>query len=271
MMADEPATAGGLGDRVLPMEGIDNFRDYGGYAAGEGARVRRNLLWRSGQHADATVQDLVQVAALKLATVIDLRGDVERSRAPCSRPEGFAAEVLFAPGETSGLRGAAVHEESASQVVTADDARAAMVRSYAMMPWRPVLVGSYRLLFQALAERRGASLLHCFAGKDRTGLAAALVHHLLGVHPDDAMADYLLTNSASAIERRLATYARRIRTIGGGQDLEAVRTLMSVEPSYLDAAFASIRERHSTIDAYLEEVLEVSPQRREQVRANLLD
>jgi protein-tyrosine phosphatase len=260
----------GAFDRVLHMQGIDNFRDYGGYAAGEGARVRTGVLWRSGQHADATPEDLEHVAGLGLSTVIDLRGDAERARAPCARPEGFGAEVVFAPGETSGLKGAAVHEESARQVETVADAREAMTRSYATMPWRPVLVASYRLMFRALAEREGASLLHCFAGKDRTGIAAALIHHLLGVHPDDAMADYLLTNTASDIDRRVATAARRIASMGADRDLEVVRTLMSVEPEYLQSAWAEIRERHGSIDAYLSEVLEVSPERRSAIRERLL-
>lgn len=257
-------------ERVLHLQGIDNFRDYGGYPAGEGASVRRGMLWRSGQHADATAEDLARVAALGLATVIDLRGDVERARAPCVRPEGFAAEVLFAPGETSGLKGVAVHEESARQIETVTDAHEAMVRSYASMPWRPVLVGSYRLMLRALAEREGASLLHCFAGKDRTGIAAALVHHLLGVHPDDAMADYLLTNTASDIDRRVATAARRIASMGADRDLEVVRTLLSVQPEYLDSARAAIVERHGSIDTYLEEVLEVTPERRRALRDRLL-
>ncbi|MET0179152.1 MAG: tyrosine-protein phosphatase [Novosphingobium sp.] len=264
-MTDEP-------DRILDLEGIHNFRDYGGYAAAGGTRVRRGLLWRSGQHCGATPADLDAVARLGLRTVIDLRGDGERARYPCLRPGDFAAEVLFAPGETARQRGAAVHEEAAGDVRTVADARAIMLRTYESLAWRPVLVATFRLYFAALAERDGASLLHCLAGKDRTGLAAALAHHVLGVHPDDAMADYMLTNVAGDPERRIAALNTAISPArAAAMEPGALRTLLSVHPSYLDTALAAIRARDGSLDAYLEGTLGVTAERRAAVRARLLE
>jgi protein-tyrosine phosphatase len=258
--------------RILELEGIHNFRDYGGYPAAAGMRVRRGLLWRSGQHCRATPADLEAVARLGLRTVIDLRGDSERARYPCLRPGDFAAEVLFAPGETARARAAGVHEEAAGVVRTVADARATMVRTYETLAWRPVLVASYRLYFEALAGREGPSLLHCLAGKDRTGLAAALAHHVLGVHPDDAMADYMLTNVAGDPERRIASLNTAIgRERAAAMEPAALRTLLSVGPSYLAAALAAIRERHGSLDAYLADVLAVTAERRAALRARLLE
>ena len=258
-------------DRVIAFTGIHNFRDYGGYAARDG-QLKRGVLWRSGHHAEATADDLEQVHALGLATVIDLRGDSERAGSPCLRHSQFEAKVLFHPGETASAQGKAVHEEAADEVRTAADAHAAMVRLYASMPWRPVLVGTYRLYFDALASDDGSSLLHCLAGKDRTGLAAALTHHLLGVHPDDAMADYLLTNSAGNIERRIEAGARHVRSgFGRDMDMDAVRTLMSVDAEFLDTAFAAIRAQHGSIEAYAEDVLGVSPEMTERMSRNLVE
>lgn len=258
-------------DRVIAFTGIHNFRDYGGYAARDG-QLKRGVLWRSGHHAEATADDLEQVHALGLASVIDLRGDSERAGSPCLRHSQFGAKVLFQPGETASAQGKAVHEESASEVRTAADAHAAMVRLYASMPWRPVLVGTYRMYFDALASDRGPSLLHCLAGKDRTGLAAALAHHLLGVHPDDAMADYLLTNSAGNLERRIDAGARHVRSgFGRDMDMDAVRTLMSVDAEYLATAFAAIRERHGNIGAYAEQVLRITPDTVARMRRNLVN
>ena len=87
-----------MNDRILPLEGIRNFRDYGGYAGAEGARVMRGMLWRSGHHCEATAADLEKVHALGLAAVIDLRGD-SRAKPRASqaqlrtrpRPKAFAA------------------------------------------------------------------------------------------------------------------------------------------------------------------------------------
>jgi protein-tyrosine phosphatase len=259
-----------MNDRTLSLEGIHNFRDYGGYVAAGRGRLRSGCLYRSGQHVGATAADLHTVASLDLKTVIDLRGNSERIGYPCARPSDFNAVVLFADGETAGS-GGAPHTEAARGVVTAGDARAAMVALYASMPFRPNLITIFRLYFEALADRDGRSLLHCFAGKDRTGLAAALLHRLMGVGADDLMADYLMTNSVGNSERRIAAGAEMIRQSRGHQITDAaIRTLMMVEADYLDAAFASICERHRSIEAYAHDVLGVTPALRSRIEARLI-
>ena len=87
-------------ERFLDTQGIHNFRDYGGYSVEGGGKVRRGLLFRSGQHVEATDEDLQAIAKLDIHTVIDLRGLSERERNPCRRVEGFAGEVIFYDGET---------------------------------------------------------------------------------------------------------------------------------------------------------------------------
>tara|TARA_R110000824_G_scaffold37553_4_gene115493 strand:+ start:19025 stop:19810 length:786 start_codon:yes stop_codon:yes gene_type:complete len=258
-------------DRILPMEGIHNFRDYGGYATREGARFRTGVLYRSGQHLDATADDLVTVSDLDLKTVIDLRGDSERVNYPCARPEGFGAQILFAPGETADQGGNAPHVEAAAAVRTAEQASQAMARLYSSMPFRPNLVAIMRLYFDALATGNGPSLIHCLAGKDRTGLAVGLLHKLLGVHDDDIRADYLLTNVAGNIDRRIAAGAVAIRRNHGDQiEDDAIRTLMSVEAHYLDNAFTAIVEQHGSIATYAEEILFVTKDKLEDMEAHLL-
>jgi protein-tyrosine phosphatase len=260
-----------MNDRILPLEGIRNFRDYGGYTGADGARVKRGMLWRSGHHCEATEADLEKVHALGLATVIDLRGDSERALYPCLRHPEFEAEVRFEPGETAGLSGAAAHEAAAQGVRTGEEARQAMIRLNEGMPWRPVLVATMRLHFAELAAPAGPSLLHCVAGKDRTGLVAALTHHVLGVHPDEAMADYLLTNAAIDVDERVRVNGAALRErYGPVMDDDAVRALISVAPEYLGTALAAIRERHGTIDAYLDEIVGVGPDQAMAIRASLL-
>ena len=254
--------------RVLAFSGIHNFRDYGGYQARAG-RLKCGLLWRSGQHAGATPEDLARVRDLAIATVIDLRGDSERANFPCLRHEDFAGTVLFHPGETASLHGQAAHAEGADRIRSADDARAQMVRLYQGMAFRPVLVETYRLYFAALAGRDGASLLHCLAGQDRTGLGAALVHHVLGVHPDDVMADYLLTNRAGDVAARLASQGRALSDMGLSD--EAMRVVLGVEPLFLETAFAAIRERHGSIAAYAEAMLGADPAMIAAMEARLVD
>ena len=79
--------------RILPLEGVENFRDYGGYAA-RGGRIASGRLFRAAHQARATPADLAVMADLRLATVVDLRRPRERDNDPSLRHEGFAALVI---------------------------------------------------------------------------------------------------------------------------------------------------------------------------------
>ncbi|MBY0520000.1 MAG: tyrosine-protein phosphatase [Sphingomonas sp.] len=255
-----------MADRVLPFAGIYNFRDYGGYTTGDRGKLRKGVLFRSGQHVDATPDDLQGVAALSLRTVIDLRGNRERAAWPCARPGDFDAQVLFFDGETSDDHG------EQDPILTAADAEAAMVALYAHMPFRHSLQGVLHDYFAALASREGAALVHCFAGKDRTGFAVALLHTLLGVHADDVMADYLLTNSVGNAEARIAAGADSIRRIHGPDITDgAIRTLMGVAPAYLEAAFSALRLQYGSVDGYAQEVLAVDDTRLSAIRSRVVN
>src|SRR5690554_6142052 len=167
---------------------------------------------------------------------------------PCARAKDFNAQILFAPGETADQNTNAPHLEAAAAVTTAEEAREAMARLYKSMPFRPNLVAALRLYFDALATRAGASLIHCLAGKDRTGFAVSLLHKLLGMHDDDIRADYLLTNVAGNIDKRIAAGGNVIRGKYGEQiEHQAIRTPMPLDAEYIDSAFAAITEKHGSI------------------------
>ena len=255
-------------DPFLPTEGIHNLRDYGGYATGDGGRVKTGLLFRSGHHAEATEADLQTVSDLELAHVIDLRGDTERARHTCQRPRGFTADVLYFEGETAGL---APHLEAAEGSVDAKGAHQAMVDLYAALPDRVGLNWVLRRYFTALASGRGSSLVHCAAGKDRTGIAVDLLHHVLAVHPDDAMDDYLLTNHSPRNEERIAHGRALMGGKYGAKDEATIRVLMGVDPAFLEAARKSVKDRFGSTDAYLEQQLGVDAAIRDALKAELVE
>lgn len=254
--------------RVLKLDGVHNFRDYGNYAGADGARIKSRLLWRSAQHGDASDQDLADMHALGIKTVIDLRGPSERDAKPCRRHAEFDAEVLFHPDETAGL---ALHTEAADGVITAAEARAAMIRLYEGIPFRTNLVAMIRQYFEVLRRADGPSLVHCVAGKDRTGFAVALAQHVLGVSPDDITADYVLTNLAGNIEARIAAGAEQIRAHRGDISDETIRTLMGVEAEYLATAFEHAAARHGSLDAYLADVIGIDAAGRDNLRRAYLE
>lgn len=255
-------------DRFLPLSTIHNLRDYGGYGTADGGRVRRGLLWRGGHQADADAAALAELERLAFSDVIDLRGSGERDRHPSRRPDGFGGRVHEYDGETAGL---APHLEAVEGSVDAASARRAMVALYAALPERLALNTMLQRYFAALAEGRGASLVHCAAGKDRTGMAVDLLHHVLGVHHDDAMADYLLTNDAPGNERRIADGMAMLGEKYGARDEATARVLMGVEAEFLDAARAAMVKAEGSIDTYLEKRLGVDAAMRERLRLQLVE
>lgn len=252
----------------LPTEGIHNLRDYGGYAVPGGGRVRTGLLFRSGQHMEASEADLELLHALDIRTVIDLRGTSERAAFPCRRHPQFAAEVIAHPGETSN---SPPHEGGGGkEVMTPQKARARMLAVYRRMPVNPAMISIFSRYFAALDERDGGSLVHCFAGKDRTGMAASLLLHVLGVHRDDVVAEFLRTNEAPTREILERQSLARIEAHYGAIAPEALDYLLGVLPEYIETYFAVVARDHGSLDTYLAQALGVDEARKARLRAKLV-
>ena len=248
-------------DPFLTTEGIHNFRDFGGWPGADGRTVRTGLLYRSGQHVEASNEDLAAIAALDIRTVIDLRGEGERARNPCRRVEGWDGEVLFYDGETSS---SPPHMDITPDTTTAAFARERMLAVYTRMPINPAMQTMFARYLRALVEREGASLVHCFAGKDRTGIAATLVLHILGVSESDQRAEFLRTNDAPTIDvlRRQSVPGIEAR-LGRTLDEEGIRALLEVHGDYLDRFHAIVNEKHGSLDAWLEAEIGVDDALRE--------
>jgi protein tyrosine/serine phosphatase len=254
--------------RHIDFDGIENFRDFGGYDTSFGRPVKRELLYRSANHAYATDADLARMADLGLAAIVDLRRTEERKREPSKRWPGFGAAVV----ENDILSD---HGDWVDMMKGVDvDAAwffADGLGYYRRAPFEPRHIDLFTRYFQTLADADGAIVVHCAAGKDRTGLICALTHHVLGVHPDDIMADYLLTNDEARMARKMAFLGPWLRdTAGKIVDDAALRVAVSVNPAYLETAFAAIREAHGSLDGYLTDVLGVDQPLRERLQARLL-
>lgn len=253
---------------MIALQGVDNFRDFGGYPTAGGRRLREGLLYRSASHARATEADLEAIAALRIGLVVDLRRQGEREREPSRRRPDFCAQVLHNDDEG---HGDTWQEHIRSGDLSAESSRRYLIEYYRDAPFEPRHIDLFSRYFEALERTSAPVLIHCAAGKDRTGLLAALTHHLAGVHPDDAMSDYLATNDTGHIETRCAFVGALIAQQTGRTPSEAaVRVMVGVDPAYLQAAFDAIDERFGGADAYLDQALGVSAARAEAIRARLL-
>lgn len=171
-------------DRHHPFEGCFNFRDIGGYPAAGGQRVRWGRLFRGGRQDRMTATDLARLQALGIRSQIDLRGPAEvheQGRGPLPAMGADYHHVPVIP-EGGGDR--------LAQLV--GDTRISGRRYLGYLEFGPE---PWRYLFDVLANAdRLPVLVHCTAGKDRTGVSVALVLAVLGVDRAWIEADYRLTN-----------------------------------------------------------------------------
>lgn len=253
--------------RIIPFEGVTNFRDFGGYRAGERA-IAKGRFFRSANHALATQADLERLAAMGITTVIDLRRPSERERQPSRRWNGFTAVVVENDDHAEGSE---TWDSFMGQWdFTQETYRQFLLRYYTEAPHLPRLIDLFGKYFDLMATGDGAVVVHCAAGKDRTGLAVALTHALAGVHMDDIVHDYLLTNTSGRFETHGATWREMIRQQrGDAPDMDTMRFIMSVQPEYLARSLEVIAERNGGVEGYLRDALGVDATKREAIERRL--
>ena len=254
--------------RIQHFDALDNFRDYGDYATAAGRRVAPGRLFRSAHQARVSDADLDRLGALGLGVIVDLRRPSERRDQPSKRPTGFSGTVIESGHDDGGEAPHITFLRTAD--LTPDSGRRFMTDTYRRLPFEASHLDLFSRYFQALGETEAPVLIHCAAGKDRTGMLAALTHHLLGVHPDDMVADYLLTNTAVDLDRRAPGIARQLEAMTGRTaSHDAVVAFLGVEPVYLETALGEIATRHGSVDAYLEQALGVDAGLRDRIGERL--
>jgi protein tyrosine/serine phosphatase len=231
---------------------IDNFRDFGGFA-GRYGRVQGGRLFRSAHLAAASDTDLQLLAGLGLSAVADLRRPAEREKAPNRLPQGFRGQVIRNDGDD---RAEAPHIEFLRQGDLGDAAvERFLVGYYREAPFEPRHRDLFARTFAALAEPDAVLLVHCTAGKDRTGLFAALAQKALGAHEDDVIQDYLATNAAMMTPPKLARARTELIALTGADPSQVVlKGFLGVDSRHLQAAFAEIDQRSGGLEPFLFEL-----------------
>lgn len=257
-------------ERILSFEGVRNFRDFGGYDTLTGGKVRAGALFRSAHFAEATDSDIAKIKALAIETVCDLRRPEERKAQACRWPEADCATRVLA-SDDGGLDEAPHIAFLRSGDLSVAAVREFMCDLYAAIPFDPRYVALFSSFFSNLAESDGPSLVHCAAGKDRTGILCALTLIALDVPEEAVVADYELTNKAVDLESRLPLVRERFSAfIGREIPLESILPFLGVDRDYLATSFEKMREHCGSAEDYLRDVLGVDQARRGALRTRLL-
>ena len=229
--------------RHFDLAGASNFRDLGGYPAQDGRPVRWRQIFRSNHLGHLTEADIAVLRGLGVRSAFDFRGREERDAARCA-VEGIVVHSLpVEPSVVAMLR----TRRDAGAALSPDDAFDVMRESYRNYVRQST--ASYRDLFAHLLEDRAPLVIHCTAGKDRTGFACALILHALGVAENVIAEDYLLTNR----------FYRRDPSASSDLPDNVRQVLATVEASFLAAAFEVIRADYGDLEGYLRDGLGLGP------------
>lgn len=245
-----------VAERNVPLAGAVNFRDLGGYAAADGRRVRWGRLFRSGHLSTLTPAGRAAFEQLGIATVCDFRLASERARENMTLPAGVVLEGIEIP---PGVRDPEYFHRvfrNASGPEDVADAVHEVVRSMVNES-----ADRYRRLFEVLLEPTQRNILiNCSAGKERTGIAAALLLSALGVPRETIYYDFMLSAvyfpALAEIPRVLEKYA--VSAVGDAAE-RLVMPLLETRASYLQVAFDSIDRECGNTDAFLRSHYDLGP------------
>jgi protein-tyrosine phosphatase len=241
--------------RVLALEGASNLRDIGGWPVADGRRVRHGIAYRSAALHGLTEADLGHLARTGLRTVCDLRGRQEAARAPSRLPPGAAAHPL--PIEP--FVGASLRDMLEGGAATGEGATALLRQAY--LAYVSDHLPAYRRLFALLLEEERRPLLfHCSAGKDRTGIGAALILTVLGADRATVVADYVATDR----------FWRRDHPLPPGVPQAAADAILATHPALLEEALDAALTRFGGVEGLAADGLGLDASSLERLREAML-
>ena len=252
----------------IPLEGCPNLWDIGGCSTAEGRQVRTSRVYRSGRLSDLTERDLERLSSLGLATVVDFRSEDEIAEHPDRLPDHAACRRVHIPMGEGMLSKEQVIDVMRRASRGELDTHVHMIQEYREFPRRlaPGLRTLCRLLEQ---EETYPVLMHCTAGKDRTGFTTAVLLGMVGCSDQQIIAGYTRYIRSSLREDALR-YASSYRTYGIELSPEQVHPYLLAREEYIRSALESIRSLWENISGYLDQEVNVAPRQQQGIAEQLL-
>lgn len=263
-----------VGGRIV-LEGLPNTRDVGGLPTADGRYVKHARLLRSGALDHATTRDLeVLLDDYHVRTVIDLRTAEERKEHPDPEDGLMGVRFVDAPVLSTAAFGV-TREGGMMQALKAlrtlqKDPASIMAEVYErMMLDEKSQQGFAQFFDDVLATDEGSVLWHCTIGKDRAGLAAALLLYVLGVEREAIEQDYLATNNY--VQSETQNIMDALSSFGLGDKLDkSIHVINSADPRFLKSALDAVEQHYGSVDAFVRDQLNVTDEKRDALRARYL-
>lgn len=230
-----------IAERDIPLKGARNFRDLGGFATGDLGYVKWGLLFRSEDLSSLTPNDLEYLDSIGINSIIDFRSESEMKKSPDRKPDSvkFNFPIAINPGAASSSNMSKPDTESQSTLLLQ------MQNMYRQYINDPTCIRAFKRMFLVIQNNHSSPLvLHCSAGKDRTGIAVALILFALGVSERDIMENYMESNGH--IPTRYQEFMKR---------RPRSQPLFTVRRSYLRTSINEIKEKYGSIETFLVDIL----------------
>lgn len=250
--------------QFLPVKGIVNARDLGGYEVQDGRKVKNGMLIRAAHLADASDSDIAYLDNLSVAAVIDFRKEEEK-QGKVDRDIPGARYVSLSVDASGNAMADATEEEKKKMtgrkkfdvkkiIVFAafnDKAKAVARDMYPTLLFTPDCQRQFARFFRlVLGTKNGAVLYHCTQGKDRTGIASALLLAALGASRETIVADFDATNKV--YEKDVRKYSRRVKFWGGKEkEIAVVKAFLGANTENFIKALEAVDQRYGSLEAYL--------------------
>lgn len=237
------------------LEGVVNFRDVGGHRTAGGATVRTEWIYRAAHFGTATDADIAELTRRNVKVFVDFRGpDDIKADGHNRMPEGaqLVSIPMFDPAAANDIRAMMAGAAPAELEAAWGGGRAhdVMERGAADLVTNPDRLQGYALMLRTLIHADTPSVIHCSAGKDRTGWGASIILLTLGVPEDVVIEHYLESNKHRRTPDRSA--------LRPDIDIELLRPFFEVRAQYARASIAAMHERWGGIDGYVRDGLGIA-------------
>lgn len=277
---------------VISLDGALNTRAVAGFRIADGRRIRPDILYRGSALSYLTDEDRAMLQYLDIRTVIDLRGPEEQAKAPDRLPVGaisISAPVSQDDLDFTRIESLLERYGFSSQMRDREKVNGygpfyrmfSLVNSYGDPAFLSKLA-AYKTMFDQLLDpdRSGAILMHCTGGRDRTGIATAILLRTLGVAEKTIEADYLASNVLLQPDREdpdstsfqrftfsnvyiqpTSNHTFQKVAAGLGETSQRIYDAVRLRPEYLTALWANIDQRYGSFDAFLATEYGLTPER----------